>query len=457
MNSSLFSIPEISALSSRKSIMRIPPETDVPLTPRVVSLIDSAAFRRLSHVCQLGLVPLVYPGARHTRFEHSLGVYRTSLLFLQRLADDPRFAAAISSQQAELFIATALLHDVGHTPYCHLIEDMRLPGSVSHEENMARNLENSEIADILEKDWRISPRDVALLLTWPPQPGNNTLPKSDESSLSLLSSLLSGPIDIDKMDYLYRDSLHAGVPYGRHFDRERLIGSLCLNESGNRLAISEKGKTAAELMVFARYVMFSEVYWHHTVRSATAMLQRAVFLLWDTLDWSQIKNCSDAQFQELLLETAKRVGSSAAQTLLEGLFGDQREIYKGVREFSILQEPEIVKRLARQPFDWLVRCCKSLAEALSKKIGQPVSPDWILIDAPPVTREVQFKVDIFSPKEGKYRPLQQVSPVVNSLAMEQFDDFVKRVRIFAAKPIASALKSIDNWNELLETAAEQTR
>ena len=82
-------------------------------------------------------------------------------------------------------------------------------------------------------------------------------------------SILSGPIDIDKMDYLDRDSLHAGVPYGRNFDRNRLIQSLLVNGNGDGLAISSKGKTAAELMVFARYVMFSEVYWHHTVRSAT--------------------------------------------------------------------------------------------------------------------------------------------------------------------------------------------
>ena len=460
--------------------MRIPPETDVPLTPRVVSLIDSPSFRRLSRIGQLGLVPLVYPGARHTRFEHSLGVYRTSLLFLERLAADSRFAASIAPEDAELFIATALLHDVGHTPYCHLIEDMRLPGAVSHEENMARNLQNSEIAGILETQWRIAPSDVARLLTWNPQPvgndkrsvGQNQGPNQGQNQgqnqglnqglnqenlrLTLLSSLLSGPIDIDKMDYLYRDSLHAGVPYGRHFDRERLIGSLCLNEAGDRLAINEKGKTAAELMVFARYVMFSEVYWHHTVRSATAMFQRAVYLLQDKLDWERLNPLSDAQFQDLLLETARNANEQSAESILAGIFGLQRRIFKGVREFSILQEPEIVRRLARQPFEWLVRCSEILAEILARRLGQAIPPNQILVDAPPVAREVQFKVDIYSPKERRYRPLQQVSPVVNSLATEQFDDFVKRVRIFAAPSIAGPLKTIDDWDELIAEAAEQT-
>ena len=105
----------------------------------------------------------------------------------------------------------------------------------------------------MRDEWGVKPRDVVALLSEKPR----------DRCGRLLRSMLSGPIDIDKMDYLDRDSLHAGVPYGRNFDQPRLIGSLCLNEAGDGLAITEKGKTAAEMMVFARYVMFSEVYWHH--------------------------------------------------------------------------------------------------------------------------------------------------------------------------------------------------
>src|SRR6185295_2882253 len=125
----------------------------------------------------------------------------------------------------------------------------------------------------------------------------------------LLASILSGPIDIDKMDYLARDSLHAGVPYGRNFDQGRLIGSLCVNQQGDGLAITDKGKTAAEMMVFARYVMFSEVYWHHGVRAATAMLQRAFFLLHGMLDLDALFRLTEAPLISALRETA--VGSPA--------------------------------------------------------------------------------------------------------------------------------------------------
>ena len=142
--------------------------------------------------------------------------------------------------------------------------------------------------------------------------------RANDVEARLLSSLLSGPFDVDKVDYLMRDSLHAGVPYGRNFDRGRLIGSLCLNETGDALAITDKGKTAAEMMVFARYVMFSEVYWHHAVRAATAMLQRAVYLLRDAVDFAELQSLTERPMIERLQAAA---ANGPAGELLDGLFG----------------------------------------------------------------------------------------------------------------------------------------
>src|SRR5262249_35369167 len=147
----------------------------------------------------------------------------------------------------------------------------------------------------------------------------------------ILSSLLSSPIDIDKVDYLFRDSLHAGVPYGRNFDHNRLIAGLCLNEAGDGLAITEKAKTAAEMMVFARYVMFSEVYWHHTVRSATAMLQRAFFLLQPQLDLDAMFRLTEPAWIAEMLRAAE---GHPARELLEGLFGPTRRLYKRVAQYA---------------------------------------------------------------------------------------------------------------------------
>ena len=116
--STLREIPEVAALRSSRHLIRIPPEIDVPLTPRVRHLVDAPEFRRLANISQLGLVSLVYPAANHTRFEHSLGVYRMALLYLDRLADNDRFEAAVPPAAAERFLVAALLHDLGHWPFC---------------------------------------------------------------------------------------------------------------------------------------------------------------------------------------------------------------------------------------------------------------------------------------------------------------------------------------------------
>ena len=439
----ILDIPEIVALDTRRALIRIPPEVDVPLTPRVRQLIDTAEFRRLARISQLGLVSLVYPAAIHTRFEHCLGVYRLALLYVKQLAHDERFAKAVDSSKVEVFIAAALLHDLGHWPFCHPIEDIRLPSVPSHELFANSFLLEGEIADVLRHDWDVNPRDVVALLSEKPR----------DTAGKILASMLSGPIDIDKMDYLFRDSLHAGVPYGRHFDQQRLLGSLCLNAAGDGLAVADKGKTATELMVFARYVMFSEVYWHHGVRAATAMLQRAFYLLHGLLDLDALFRMTEHE----MIDELQRVGAGGpAGELLHGLFGPTRHLYKRLAQYSFVEHRDLYQRLARRPYPWLVACAERFAAIVSTPLGRIVAPHELLFDAPPVTREGQFDVEIHFPKENRYRPLGEVSPVIRALATEQFDDYVKRVRIFAHPRLAAELRGLSELTELLDLAIQQT-
>lgn len=443
MKRSIHDIPEIIALDHRASLVRIPQEIDVPLTPRVRQLIDTPEFQRLTHISQLGLVGLVYPAARHSRFEHSLGVYRNALLFVQRLAHDPRFTAEVTADDAEIFIVAALLHDLGHWPFCHPIEDIHLSDVPEHESFAKSFLLDGEIATILRDSWNINPRDVVAMLS----------EKPNDKRGRILSSMLSGPMDVDKMDYLFRDALHAGVPYGRNFDQQRLIGSLCLNERGDGLALTEKGKTAAEMMVFSRYVMFSEVYWHHTVRAATSMLQHAFYLVHSQLDLDALFRLSEYEFTSQL-RSASNVGS-AAYELADCLFGTRRRIYKRWIEFSYFQRNELYDRLARRPFPWLIECARHLAQLTSQYLGQPIHPHEILIDAPPVQLEVQFQVEIFYAKENRYRSLGDVSPVVMALAQQQFDDYVKRVRLFVHPKLAESIPDVTVACDLLSAAIDR--
>ena len=439
--SPILEIPEIRLLDSKSSLIRIPAELDVPVTPRVCRLIDTAEFQRLKQISQLGLVSLVYPAANHTRFEHSLGVYRLALLYLKRLAHDPRFAERVDANDAKLLIVTALLHDLGHWPLCHAIEDIQLPRVPRHEFFASSFLLEGEIGQLLASDWDIHARDVARLLA----------NESQKPSHQVLASMLSGPIDIDKMDYLPRDSLHAGVPYGRNFDAQRLIGSLCLNAGGTALAIGEKGKTAAEMMVFARYVMFSEVYWHHAVRCATAMLQRGFYHVYESMDLDLLFRSSEAAMTRELRSAA---AGTVAAPLFDGLFGPRRRLYKRLRQFSLFEDPDLYRRMTGRPYNWLLAVGDQLAEQISRVLGTKVVGTQVLLDAPPASREVEFDLDVFFAKRDCFQNLGQVSPVVRALAEEQFDDYVKRVRFFVDPLLLEPLQKIEDLSLLIEESLE---
>lgn len=439
-------LPELVALDSCGDGLRIPPDVTVPLTPRVRALIDLPLLRRLARISQLGLVALVYPGARHSRLEHSLGVYRLALEFLGRLRHDARFSATVDEADAAAFVAAALLHDVGHWAYCHPLEDMALPELPKHESFVRLLLTAAPAADVLRRQWGLDPGRVASLIE-----GSATDPAG-----RLLHSLLSGPIDVDKMDYLSRDSLHAGVPYGRHFDQERLLASLCVDAAGTAMAITEKGRTAAELMVFARYVMFSEVYWHHAVRAATAMLQRCVWIVRDAIDAGSLTQFDDPSFADWLLAATR--GTPAAD-LASGLFGPERLLVKRVATFDALHQPAIHRALAGRPYATTTDIGARLAAALSLRVGSRIDQHTLLIDAPPAEREVEFRLQVRErPATGRgepsWRPLADLSPVVRSLAHEQFDNLVKRVRIFAPRDVAKRLTEIPDLAQLVLDACQ---
>ncbi|TWU40441.1 HD domain-containing protein [Novipirellula artificiosorum] len=442
--------PEVVQLNRATSLVRIPPSDGVPLTPRVRRVLDSAPMRRLASISQLGMVSLVYPGATHSRLEHSLGVYLNALRLLARFGDDPRFQAIVDPPAADAFLLAALLHDVGHWPFCHPIEDLQLAGLRAHESRVSDWIAKSELAECIDRDWQCETKDVVELL----EP-SGTLSRLSSAGRDFLRSCLSGPVDIDKLDYLQRDSLHAGVPYGRNFDVARLIGSMCIHPSKPRLAIGEKGRTAAEMMVFSRYVMFSEVYWHHTVRSATAMLQRAVFSVQRSIPLESTFGLSDAEWIARLVQVTGSdacLATCGASDLLDGLFGRQRRLFKRVAEFNAIDRREVHQQIARRPYGTLVAASEKLAEQLTRLTGQLIRGWEVLIDAPPVKLEVDINVDVVA-RDQTAKKLADVSAVAKALADRQFDDQVKQVRIFVRPELRTklfqTLSTADAWSSLL--------
>ena len=299
----------------------------ISLGPREEKLIGTAPFLRLQKIKQLGFVYRVWPGATHTRYEHSLGCYylavRALRSLLQRGDDGGLFGVSISSVQT--LIVASLLHDIGHYPFSHTIEELGYPIAL-HEKVGRSIIENSEIASILERDYRLSPERVADFID---PPKTRALPADDE----LLSCLLSGALDVDKLDYLPRDARACNVPYGG-VDVARLQGALRIHPNVNgqrRIVVTHKGISPLHSLLHARQEMFDNIYWHHTSRALQVMLMRAVqeALLYGALQTDQLVGLDDASLLSLLREQHMPSSSRALADDLE-----MRRPYKGVLEIS---------------------------------------------------------------------------------------------------------------------------
>ena len=240
--------PQALIPSPSHEVVRDPLWNNIRLEPQALAVLDTPAVQRLRYVRQLGHAFLVYPGATHTRFEHALGAYHLARRVVTELGQ-------LDTEDGLVMRLAALLHDIGHYPFSHALEEAGLP---HHERLAERHLRSGELAAVLERLGVSADRLLALI---------------QGASTSPLASLVSGSIDVDKLDYLSRDATMCGVPYGV-IDVDRLLTSLTLGPDG--LGIHPKGFAALESLLFAKYQMYRNVYWHHAVRSATAMFKRLV-------------------------------------------------------------------------------------------------------------------------------------------------------------------------------------
>ena len=246
-------------------VVRDPLWNTIRLDPTAVSIIDTPQFQRLRQIRQLGLAYLVYPGATHTRFDHAVGVYHLARWALGLLSERGELEG-IDPTECALVPSAALLHDVGHYPFSHALEELDgewVPGH--HEALTGRFLRAPELAGALDAIGPDAAERIEALIR--------------ARSASPLQGLVSGSLDLDKIEYLRRDARFCGVPYGE-VDVDRLLNALTLlpDPATGRaeIGIHEKGLSALESLLFAKYQMFRNVYWHHAVRAATAVYKRLV-------------------------------------------------------------------------------------------------------------------------------------------------------------------------------------
>src|SRR5438552_10118498 len=223
----------------------------------MIRLIDTPEFQRLRRIKQLGLGLYTYQGAEHSRFTHSLGALHLITRILDQLSDRYQIAA----EDRATARAAALLHDVGHGPFSHAMEKVL---GVHHEKMtmLAVTSEETALCNALRSFSTELPQRVASIIDGTFKP-------------AALAQLVSSQLDVDRMDYLLRDSLMTGAKYGL-FDLEWIINSLHIDEQADRICVATRGIHAVEEYLQARYYMFRQVYFHRTLRSAEAVLRSAL-------------------------------------------------------------------------------------------------------------------------------------------------------------------------------------
>jgi HD superfamily phosphohydrolase len=232
-------------------------KTDTDEGKLLVRLIDTAEFQRLRRVRQLGLAHFAYQAAEHSRFTHSLGALHLATRILAKL----ELTHDISDEYKTAVRAAALLHDIGHGAFSHVIEPIL---GFHHEQFTIEAVlsDQTEVGQVLREFSAELPENIAAII------------RGDFRPVAL-AQLVSSQLDVDRMDYLLRDSLMTGAKYGI-YDLEWIIKSLEIDEENDRLYVSARGIYAVEDYLQARYYMFRQVYFHRTLRSAEAVLRSLV-------------------------------------------------------------------------------------------------------------------------------------------------------------------------------------
>ncbi|MWV39906.1 HD domain-containing protein [Natrialba sp. INN-245] len=341
-------------------------------------LIDTPELQRLRRIRQLGTVSLVYPSANHTRFEHSLGVYHLACEALEQLGVDGRRAKRVQ--------AAALLHDVGHGPFSHNLEALTHRRTGRYHDDVHELLVEGDVGNVL-REHDLAPGPIADLIA-----GNGRF-----------GQLVSGELDVDRMDYLVRDAHHTGVPYGT-IDHGRLVRELTFVDG--ELVLAEGNVQSAESLLVARALMNPTVYSHSVARISKAMLRRAAETLLESTD-------TDAETLQRMDDADLLVAlRSANETAAFSRRLDHRNLFKRAVWAEIDDVPGGV---IEADHDTIRRFEREIAAEAN------VDPDAVILDVPsrPTMTESSSRVVV----NGEIRGLEQQSPLVEALRAAQYSQW----------------------------------
>ncbi|WP_323735449.1 HD domain-containing protein [Methanosphaera sp. ISO3-F5] len=348
---------------------------DLHLTDFELKIIDTVEMQRLRRIKQLGFTNLVYPGANHTRFEHSIGTLY--------LANKVGQTLGLDNEVISLLRVCGLLHDIGHSPFSHVSEKAL---KHKHEYVTKEIIANSSITDIIEEQF-----DVKLI--------NNIV-----DGKTKFGKIISGDLDVDRMDYLARDSYYTGVAYGV-IDTERLIYSLTYNE--DKLVLTPKGVQAAESTLLARYFMYPTVYQHHTTRIVNSMFKVSLSRLLEdgTVTEEELRYLDDGD----LINITRNTKGLPEQTM-KNL--DTRQLYKKTDTINLAQfnDPSAIVEMDE-------KYLTEAEEEIAKKLD--IKPEEVIIDMP---EELSYKkMNVQVETSDGLKPLTEVSTIIDSLKKAQYN------------------------------------
>ena len=390
-------------------VIRDPLWNNIRLDPLALTQVDTPALQRLRYVRQLGYAFLVYPGATHTRFEHALGAHHVARRTIALLAERGELSHVDRIEQ-DLTAAAMLLHDVGHYPFSHALEEI---GALNHESAAAPRITGGAVADALTAAFgQSAPTRVLALMH-----GTDTGP---------LQGLVSGSIDLDKIDYLKRDAMMCGVPYGE-IDVDRLLDSVVIvpDPATGRagVGIMEKGLSALESLLFAKYQMYRNIYWHHAVRSATAMYKR---LIDDALRTGALPEAGLADWTD---EGLLHALLPASPPLLMAL--RERRLYKRLGQWSAAE-------LGDEAGEWIASdraLAVQVEDRLAAELG--LNAGEVLLDYPVKTQMLGVDLPVLR-RSGAVEHLTS-SGLVGALNLpalsEQLYHSARWLRVFAARRV----------------------
>jgi len=303
----------------RDPVHNIIPFENTPCDRLLLDLINTREFQRLRRIRQLGVSHLVFPGAEHTRFAHSIGAMHTARMFLDRITTV--LGETIEDIHRTAVLAASLLHDIGHAPFSHALEKV----TGEHHEKRTRQIicdESTEVYRCLQSFDPHLPDMLDAFFSEDVEEGET------EAALvpAYLTQIVASQLDADRFDYLLRDSYATGTDYGR-FDLKWLLQNLFLEEARSRFYLGHKAILAAEEYVYARYHMYRMVYFHKTTRAAEVML-RLLFRRFREL--LSNTNGEDAELQ---------VAPGAPESVVRAFSGDRMSLEEYLRldDYGIVQ------------------------------------------------------------------------------------------------------------------------